>query len=158
MSDTVVLFAEGLFKGFAPDEIKAFLRMCQEKSCPDGTLLFKEQSEATKLYLVVSGGIDLHFEMQHRKKADTIIVSLKPGDTVGWSAVVPPHRYALSGYCRSKTTLLEIDRDTLEVLIEANYHLGYIFMRNIAVLAGERVHHVQDKLAMLLADEATTGW
>ena len=88
----------------------------------------------------------------------TIIASLKPGDTVGWSSVVPPHRYALSGYCKSKTTLLEIDRDTLEVLIEANYHLGYIFMRNVAVLAGERVHHVQNKLAMLLADEATTGW
>ena len=158
MSDTASLFADGLFKGFAPDETKAFLRMCQEKNYPDGTLLFKEQSKATKLYLIIKGGIDLHFEMPRRENADTTIASFKPGDAVGWSAVVPPHRYALSGYCRSKTTLLEIDRDTLEVLIEANYHLGYIFMRNIAVLTGERVHHLHDKLAMLLADEAATGW
>ena len=158
MSDTVDLFAEGLFKGLAPDEVKAFLRMCQEKTYPDGTSLFKEQSDATKLYLILTGGIVLHFEMPQRENADTTITSLKPGDTVGWSAVVPPHRYALSGYCQGKTTLLEIDRDTLEVLFETNYHLGYIFMRNIAVLAGERVHHVQDRLARLLADEAATGW
>jgi CRP-like cAMP-binding protein len=158
MGNTVELFAEGLFKGLALDETKAFLRMCQEKTYPEGTQLFKEQSDATRLYLILTGGIDLHFEMQQRENVDTTIVALKPGDTVGWSAVVPPHKYALSGYCRSKTILLEIDRDTLEVLFETNYHLAFIFMRNIAVLAGERVHHVQDKLAKLLADEAVNGW
>lgn len=158
MSDTTELFAEGLFKGLAPDEVKAFLRMCQEKTYPDRTSLFKEQGEANKLYLILSGGIDLHFEMPQRENADTTIAALKPGDTVGWSAVVPPHQYALSGYCQGKTVLLEIDRDTLEVLFETNYHLGYIFMRNIAALAGARVAHVQDKLAKVLADEAATGW
>ena len=158
MSETTELFADGLFKGLAPDEAKAFLRRCQEKSYTDGTNLFKEQHDADKLYLILSGEIELHFEMHQRENADTTITALKPGETVGWSAVVPPHKYALSGYCRGKTTLLEIDRDTLEVLFEANYHLAFIFMRNIAVLAGERVHHVQDKLAKVLADEAATGW
>jgi len=158
MSDTTELFAEGLFKGLAADETKAFLRRCQEKSYPDGTNLFKEQHDAATLYLILSGGIELRYEMPQRENAETAITSLKPGDTVGWSAVVPPHKYALSGYCRDKTTLLEIDRNTLEVLFETNYHLAYIFMRNIAVLAGERVHHVQDKLAKVLADEAATGW
>lgn len=158
MSTTVELFAEGLFKGLAPDEIKAFLRVCQEKTYPDGHRLFKEQSDATRLYLILSGGIDLHFEMPRRENADTIIASLQPGGTVGWSVIVPPYLYRLSGYCRGKTSLLEIDRETLEVLFENNYHLAYIFMRNIATLAGERVNHVQDKLARLLADEAATGW
>jgi hypothetical protein len=44
------------------------------------------------------------------------------------------------------------------VLFETNYHLAYIFMRNIAILTGERLHHVQDKLAKVLADEAVNGW
>lgn len=158
MSDIEKLFANGLFKGFAPDETEAFLRRCQKKSYPDGSNLFKEQDEATKLYMILSGGIDLHFEVSQREKVDTTIASLKPGDAVGWSAIVPPHQYRLSGYCKGKTTLLEIDRETLKMIFETNYHLAYIFMRNIAVLTGERLHHVQDKLAKVLVDEAINGW
>jgi CRP-like cAMP-binding protein len=158
MSDTAKLFAEGLFKGFAPDEKEAFLRRCQQKTYPDGTNLFMEQTEANKLYLILKGSIVLKFEMPQRENADTIIATRKAGDAVGWSAIVPPHQYRLSGYCKGETTLLEIDRDTLQVIFETNYHLAYIFMRNIAVLTGERLHQVQDKLAKVLADEAVNAW
>lgn len=158
MNKAEELFANGLFKGLAPDETEAFLRRCEEKSYPDGTNLFMEQSEATKLYLILNGGIDLHFEMTQRENVDTTIASLKTGEAVGWSAIVPPHQYRLSGYCRGKTTLLEIDRDTLKEIFETNYHLAYIFMRNIAALTGERLHHVQDKLAKVLVNEAINGW
>jgi CRP-like cAMP-binding protein len=158
MIDAMELFAKGLFNGLAPDEKEAFLRRCQEQTYQDGTNLFMEQTEATKLYMILTGRITLHFEMSQRENADTTIASSGPGDAVGWSAIVPPHQYRLSGYCRGKTTLLEIDRETLQVLFETNYHLAYIFMRNIAVLTGERLRHVQDKLAKLLADEAIDGW
>ena len=158
MSAAAELFAEGLFKGLAPDEVEAFLRRCHEKTYPDATNLFMEQSEATVLYLILKGSIALHFEMPQHEKADTTVVTRNPGAAVGWSAIVPPPLYHLSGYCRGKTTLLEINRGELQRLFETNYHLAYIFMRNIAVLAGERVHHVQDKLAKVLADEAATCW
>jgi hypothetical protein len=148
MDNAAKLFAEGLFKGFAPDETTAFLRRCQEKSYQDGDNLF----------MVLKGCIELHFEMPQRENADTRIAARKPGDAVGWSAIVPPYQYRLSGYCKGKTTLLEIDRDTLEVLFEVNYHFAYIFMRNIAALTGERLHQVQDKLAKVLAGEAVSGW
>ena len=158
MSGAAKLFADGLFKGFAPDETVAFLRRCTEKSYKDGTNLFMEKSEATKLYMIQSGGIDLLFEMPQRENVDKIIASLSAGSAVGWSAVVPPHTYTLSGSCRGETTLLEIDRESLHEMFETNYHLAYIFMRNIAALTGERLHHVQDKLAKVLADEAVNGW
>ncbi len=158
MCNAAELFSEGLFKGFAPDETEAFLRRCQKNTYPDGTHLFMEQSEATKLYLILKGSIDLNFEMPQRENAYTTIATRKPGDAVGWSAIVPPHKYRLSGYCRGETSLLEIDRNTLQVLFEMNYHLGYIFMRNIAVLTGERLLQVQDKMAKVLADEAVNGW
>ena len=158
MSDYAELFKEGIFKGFAPDETEAFLRRCQENTYPDGTNLFMEQTEATVLYLIVKGAIVLNFEMPQRENADTAISTRKSGDAVGWSAIVPPHQYRLSGYCKGKTTLLEIDRDTLQTIFETNYHLAYLFMRNIAVLTGERLLQVQDKLAKVLADEAVNGW
>ena len=158
MSDPAKLFANGLFKGLAPDEVKAFLRRCHEKTYPDGTKLFLEKTEASTLYLILKGSIVLKFEMPHRENADTTIIARKTGDAVGWSAIVPPYLYRLSGYCKGATTLLEIDRDTLEELFETNYHLAFIFMRNIAVITGERLLQVQDKLAKVQADEAVNGW
>jgi len=158
MSDTIGMFAGGLFNGLAPDEATAFIRKCTEATYNDGNNLFMEQSDATKLYLILKGGIELRYEMPQRENADTTIASFKPGDAVGWSVIVPPYQYRLSGYCQGKTTLLEIDRNTLERLFETNYHLAYIFMRNIAMMAGERLNQVQSKLARVLADEAATGW
>jgi CRP-like cAMP-binding protein len=158
MTDNAKLFAEGMLKGFAPEEAEVFLNQCEEKTYADGANLFMEQTEATRLYLIVAGGIDLHFEMPRRENADTTVASLRSGDAIGWSAIVPPYRYRLSGYCKGKTTLLEIDREALQEIFESNYRLAYIFMRNIAVLTGERLHHVQDKLAKVLADEAVNGW
>jgi CRP-like cAMP-binding protein len=158
MSYHAELFKDGIFKGFAPDETEAFLRRCQENTYPDGTNLFMEQTEAKVLYLIVKGAIVLNFEMPQRENADTAIATRTAGDAIGWSAIVPPHRYRLSGYCKGKTTLIEIDRETLQVIFETNYHLAYLFMRNIAVLTGERLLQVQDKLAKVLADEAVNGW
>lgn len=158
MSNNASLFAEGLFLGLAPDEATAFLRQCSETTYKDGTNLFMEQSDATQIYLILSGSIELRFEMPQRENADTLIASLKPGDAVGWSVLVPPYQYRLSGYTKGNTTLLEINRDTLEKLFETNYHLAFIFMRNIAMLTGERLNQVQTKLARVLADEASTGW
>lgn len=158
MNDPATLFAAGLLKGLAPDETAAFLRRCQQKSYKDGTPLFLEQTEASKLYMILEGAIELSFEMPKRENADTTIAVRKPGDTVGWSAIVPPHLYRFSGHCKGATTLLEIDLETLTLLFETNYHLAYIFMRNIAELTGERLLQVQDKLAKVLASEAVNGW
>ena len=158
MSEMIELFADGLFKGLAPDEATAFLRKCTEETYKDGTNLFMEETDATKLYLILKGGVELRYEMPQRENADTTIASLKPGDAVGWSAIVPPYQYRLSGYCQGMTTLLEIDRNTLERLFETNYHLAYIFMRNIGMLTGKRLNQVQSKLARVLASEAATGW
>ena len=120
MTDTAKLFSDGLFKGLAEDETTAFLRRCQEQTYHDGTSLFKEQAKADKLYLILKGEVQLHFDMPQRENADTTIASLKPGDAVGWSVIVPPYQYRLSGYCRGKTPRLEIDRKNLEVLFETN--------------------------------------
>ena len=36
--------------------------------------------------------------------------------------------------------------------------MGYIFMRNIAELIGERLFQVQDQLAKVLGEELIDGW
>lgn len=157
MDTNVAMFSEGLLKGLAADEAEAFIGRCQKKTYSDSTVLFEEGSEATRLYLLVSGTIDLQFKLPADKGMSTL-ATRSPGDAVGWSTVVPPHEYRFSGVCKGETSVLEIDRVTLQSLFSTNYHLAYIFMRNIAVLSGDRLNRVQEKLARFLCDEAINGW
>jgi len=157
MTTDVGLFRDGLLKDLATDEAEAFLERCTRMEYSDGTLLFAERSEAKRLYLLVSGRIDLQFELPAQKGTATL-ASRGPGDAVGWSTVVPPHHYRFAGICVGPTTVYEIDRETLQTLFYTNYHLAYVFMRNIAVLSADRLLRVQEKLATVLGDEAVTGW
>ena len=157
MEDCITLFQEGLFKGLAPDEAEAFLGSCQRKTYPDGTQLFEEMSEALRLYLPVTGAVELFFKLPG-PKGNAVLETCRPGNAVGWSSVVPPYQYRFSGICRGETTVYEIDREAMHALFATNYHLGYIFMRNIAVLSRDRLLHIQEKLAKAFGDEAVTGW
>ena len=157
MQNYIKLFEEGLFKGLAPDEAEAFVNRCEKKVYLDQTVLFKEMTEANSLYLLLDGEVELRFEML-AQKGEGVLAIRKPGDAIGWSSLVPPYQYTFSGVCRGGITVLQIDRGTMQAVFANNYHLGYIFMRNIAVLSGDRLLRVQEKLAKVLGDEAVTGW
>lgn len=157
MDKYLALFQDGLFKGLAPDEAEAFLSRCHQMTYKDGTRLFEELSEADKLYLPVSGSIRLCFKMPS-KKGEATLVTRMPGEAVGWSSVVPPHHYQFSGVCCGETTVFVIDRQSMQTLFSTNYHFAYIFMRNIAVLAVDRMIRLRDNLAKIIGDEAVTGW
>ncbi len=157
MQNYTKMFEEGLFKGLAPDEAEAFVQRCEKKVYPDKTVLFEEMKEATTLYLLLDGEVELKFQMPAQKGEATLAIR-KPGDAIGWSALVPPYHYTLSGVCKGEVTLLQIDRGVMQTVFSNNYHLGYIFMRNIAALSGDRLLRVQDKLAKVLGDEAINGW
>jgi len=157
MTATTDLFRDGLLKGLAEDEAEAFVSHCRQRECAEGTRLFEEMTEAQSLFLILDGGIDLTFRLPS-DKGEAILASRRPGDAVGWSTLVPPYRYRFSGVCQQKTKLLQIDRPELLALIQANYHLGYLLMRNIAVMTGERLVRMQEKVAQLLGNEAVNGW
>lgn len=157
MQNHTQMFEDGLFKGLAPDEAEAFVNRCEKKVYPDQTLLFKEMTDATSLYLLIEGELELKFDMP-AQKGEAVLATRKPGDAIGWSSLVPPYQYTLSGVCKGEVTVLQIDRLTMQAVFATNYHLGYIFMRNIATLSGDRLQRVQDKLAKVLGDEAVNGW
>lgn len=157
MEKYIDMFSEGILQGLAPDEAEAFLNRCELISYRDGSVLFREMTEATRLYLPVSGAIELRFDLPG-DKGEAVLATRKPGEAVGWSSMVPPHQYTFSGVCKGKTEVYEIDRATMMALFSTNYHLGFIFMRNIAVLSGDRLHRVQEELARVLCDEAVNNW
>ena len=148
-----------ILDGLTADEASSFLNLCREENYADGTCLFKEKARATTLYLIVKGCIELRFEMPGGRQAHgTMITKQRPSEAVGWSTVVPPFLYSLSGYCQGETTVLEVDEPSLAKLFEADHRIGFIIMRNVAALIGERLYRIEDALAKCLGEEIMSEW
>lgn len=151
------LYHDKLFQEMAPDEVETFIAHCDQKRYPDGTRLFEANTEAETLYLPVTGGIELRFDLPGNR-GETILTTRLPGQAVGWSSIVPPHLYHFAGICKGTTEIYEMKRGNLQALFTQNYHFAYLFMRNVAILVGIRLEQVQEKLSLILGEEATTGW
>jgi CRP-like cAMP-binding protein len=145
--------------GLSREEASPFFSLCRKNKYPDGTCLFKERTEARTFYLVLDGSIELRFEMPGKRNADgTLITTQGSGEAVGWSVLIPPFKYSLSGYCRRETTVLEIDKADFSALFPSNYRLAYIIMRNVGALIGERLARMEDALAKCLGEEIMSEW
>ena len=57
---------------------------------PPDTTLMREGEETSLLAIVVRGRVALRMHVPER--GTTTILTVEPGDIVGWSAIVPPHR------------------------------------------------------------------
>jgi CRP/FNR family cyclic AMP-dependent transcriptional regulator len=72
-----------------------------------GEELLREGGPADDLGIVHEGRVALRLRVPERGM--TTILTVEPGDIVGWSAVVPPHRSTSTVVALVPTTLLLID-------------------------------------------------
>ncbi|MDH3456459.1 MAG: cyclic nucleotide-binding domain-containing protein [Gemmatimonadota bacterium] len=128
-----------VFGGLTPEQLDVLGHHCEMVTVKQGETVFTAGDPATHLVFVRSGRVELRFQVEYAGATDEF-----PLDTVGshgacgWSAMIPPHRYTLGGYAVQDSELVRIKRSDLEECCEADLQLGYLVMKNIARLVGER--------------------
>src|SRR5512142_1473287 len=96
-----------LFAGLSHDEETELMALGKRVSLASGEVLFTMGSEATKLYLVERGRVALTLPMQVcGREEDVLVEERSPGETVGWSALIPPHRFTLKASAPLETELI----------------------------------------------------
>ena len=101
-------------------------------------------AEAEALYLIRRGRIALTLPMQIAgREEDVVIEEHVPGETLGWSALVPPHRFTLKATAPLATDVLAIRRNDLLRYCSANPRVGQVVALNIAAIVGRRLQVFQ---------------
>ena len=109
-----------------------------------GEVLFRLGAEATSLYLIERGLIALTMPMQiGGHEEDVLIDERVAGQTVGWSTVIPPHRFTLKATAPVATELLAFPREKLLSHFATRPHVGYVLSQNVAVIVGQRLQVFQ---------------
>ena len=136
--------AEGLLSTF---ESHAFLRGLSDRhlmllasgaqpfTAKPGDFLAREGEPSRTFYLIQSGRVTLGVMTPDRGLVPSQVVG--PGEVVGWSWVVPPHRWQFTAQAIDPVRGLAFDADWLRERCEQDHELGYIFMRHLlGVVAG----------------------
>jgi CRP/FNR family cyclic AMP-dependent transcriptional regulator len=133
-----------LLKGLSEDDASEFLAVGTPTSLAARQTLFRLGDEADKAYLVLRGRIALTLPIQIRGGEEEILVEEKQaGETVGWSGLVPPHRFTLNATAAVGTDLLAFPRASVLDHFGVHPAVGQAVTRNLATIIGHRLHVFQ---------------
>jgi CRP-like cAMP-binding protein len=137
-----------LFGSLNDEQIKAIAMISNEKSFSPTGIVFQENTNANKLYIVVEGDVDLMYSGGGEGAiANAPVGSIASGEVFGVSSLLGPFRYIDTAQCAKATTVIEIDANALRALCEVDHHMGYALMHLLLQAALERLKYTQIELA-----------
>jgi CRP-like cAMP-binding protein len=133
-----------LLNGLSSAEAEQILELGTRLIVPSGTLLFRLGDPADRLFLTERGRIRLTLPMHLRgKEEDVLVEERSPGQTVGWSALIPPYHFTLSAAASLDTEVIALPQKVLREYMAAQPAVGCKIALNLAVVIGHRLQLFQ---------------
>jgi CRP-like cAMP-binding protein len=135
----VLVSESDLLRGLAPDDSSQLLLLGATRTLSSGEVVFRMGDEARSLYLVKEGSVELTLPMRVGGREEDVPVEERVADQMlGWSALVPPHRFTLKATATMKTELLVFHREDLQGFFSSRPEVGLAVMTNLAAIVGQR--------------------
>jgi CRP-like cAMP-binding protein len=133
-----------LLAGLAADDAARVMALASPVALAPGQVLFHLGADATSLFLVERGRVALTLPMQILgREEDVLVEERSPGQALGWSALIPPHRFTLKAKAEVETVVLAFPRETLLAHFADRPAIGYVVTRNVASVVGQRLQVFQ---------------
>ena len=133
-----------LLRDIGHDAARRVLSLGTSAILPAGEVLFDLGGDADRLFIIQRGRISLTLPMKIESRAVDVLVEEKlAGEVVGWSAIIPPHRFTLKAAAAVETELLAIPREALLARLAGEPALGYGLTRAVARIMGQRLQLFQ---------------
>src|SRR5438270_756647 len=124
-----------LLKGLSQEAVDETLSLGSRISLGGGDELFSLGAEADCLFVVSRGRINLTLPMQVRGQDQNVLVEERtPGQTVGWSALIPPYRFTLRATAPLATEVISLPRAALCDYFLQHPEIGYMVTLNLAAV------------------------
>ncbi len=131
-----------IFAGLCPDELEEIIPLCQICNFNADEIIVEEDAIGSALYIILEGRLEVKMrtpQPQMPENADKLIATRKAGDIFGVMSFMKKDRTVARLTAIEKVVVIKIDGDKLNKLFENNNHLGYLIMRNIALILDQRL-------------------
>jgi CRP-like cAMP-binding protein len=124
-----------LFKGVSNRVIGEIGRGATEVVFERDTLIFKTDDEASTIYELVEGTVDIMvLEQEHVQYSVS-----KPGEIFGWSAMIEPYVYTGTARAATLVKAIGINRSIIEATVTRHPAEGLIIYKNLSGIIGRRL-------------------
>jgi CRP-like cAMP-binding protein len=133
-----------LLRGLDPAVASEIAAMGRPMELPAGRVLFTLGETADAVFAIQRGRIALTLPMHvNGRDQDVLVEERVAGETVGWSALVPPHRFTLTATASIDSDAIAFPRTALFDRFAADPQVGLLLTRNIATVIGQRLQVLQ---------------
>jgi signal transduction histidine kinase len=142
------------FSGLPGEALEKIAQLTSRKKFAKGALLFSEGAYAKNFYLIMHGKISLEKLVQLGRTGTprrAIINSIGPGQTFGWSSLVPPYEYTSSGVCLEEVVCLVIPGEELRQLMSDEPDIGYAILHRVSSIIRGRMTNATGTLTYFLS-------
>ncbi|MBL7070745.1 MAG: cyclic nucleotide-binding domain-containing protein [Candidatus Omnitrophica bacterium] len=128
-----ILKEHPFFKGLDQKHLEFIAGCGNNVAFKDGDIILKEGQDADKFYIIRQGKVAIFIA----HPSSITIQTIKEGDILGWSWLIPPHKYRFSARALEDTRAVALDGKCLKAKCEENHELGYNLLKSLVdVLAG----------------------
>lgn len=134
----------GLLADLAPEFVQILATHARPRRLGDNQVLFHYGEPARGFYLLTSGRISV--EVASLEGPALQLQDLPPGAVLGWSWLIPPHRWSFQARAEGATEVIEFDGSALLAECEANPRFGYELLKRFAALMSERLQRARQRM------------
>lgn len=132
-----ILSEHPFFAGMDPQHIHLLVGCASNVRFDAGAFIFKQGEEADKFYLIRQGKAAL--EIFPPTKGPIMIQTISEGEVLGWSWLVPPHRWRFDARAIELTRALALDGKCLREKCETDPRLGFELLRRFSTIIADRL-------------------
>ncbi len=130
-------------------ELRKVASSVLEKQYDAGTILFWEGDSADELLVLEEGKIAVQMTLpeapgQMGRKITVDVVNRN--EIIGWSALVEPYTYTLTGVCLQAVKVLSISGNDIRRLIRDDHTIGYKILKQLIKVVASRLDDTRQVL------------
>ncbi|HEX6869168.1 MAG TPA: cyclic nucleotide-binding domain-containing protein [Candidatus Limnocylindrales bacterium] len=149
--------ASGWFGASLPDAARRRLAsLAVMTSVPLGATVIREGAAVDALGVVVEGRLAIRLAVPGRDVVT--VLTIEPGDLVGWSALVPPYRATSTIVALEPTTIVTFPGERLRPAMDVEPALAVVVLRGVLEAVARRLAATRTQLLDLFARSETEPW
>lgn len=137
------------FANLNEEQLNNVALISEECSFEAGDILFLEDDTADKLFILLTGVVDLYFTVEKRGggKRDYPVEAITAGDPFGISALIEPYVFTSNARAAQSCQVIRINGVTLRELCIKDPDLRNALTRQTAKIYAERLRSARSQLA-----------
>ena len=139
----------GVFGALTKEHREQLMPLAREVSFATDERIFNEGGKADRFWIIHTGTVALDVHVPGRRAA--VIETLGAGELLGWSWLIPPHRWHLGAQARSPVRAYEFDAAAVRELCGNDTELDHALLTYVSGVIAGRLRSSRVRLLDLYA-------